>query len=65
MTGQHVHSASSMPASGGGYAVCDCGATAPVVRGVIASDWHACELCTHAYGRPDRPKLQAARKVQR
>lgn len=59
MNAPHVHTASSMPASGGGYAVCDCGATAPVERGVISSHWHTCELCTHTYGMPDKSKRAA------
>ena len=58
MTVAHVHTAVYMPPSGGGYAVCSCGATCAMSRGVLDGVWHACRLCSH---HPDPPVADAAK----
>lgn len=45
----HEHSASHLPPSGTGVAVCECGATQRVEAGKPAEPWHACPLCVAAF----------------
>lgn len=52
--GTHVHAVKDWPntSSGGGYGVCECGATIAVYHGKTTGEWHACAKCSTNPAKP-------------